>query len=259
MKNKINRILSLLMAIVMLCAVAPVSAAAAETETRKFSDVSPDAWYAEAVNAMAETGLLLGDGNGKFNPDAPITFGEFATLLCRIYGLSTDEHEPHEQNGVMCNSSHWASGALWMTTVWPRHFIIFPRACADADEPVNRGEAIDALDTLTYSMPKYWEIPYDDYDEYGDPIGPRHITEKVWTLDDIPDGDIIREQNGTTGFHNAHGWNWTSIVDAYNVGIVSGDETGACNPLGNITRAEVCQIMYNMGLTAPGCVTYYLP
>lgn len=48
--------------------------------TRSFTDVSPDAWYAEAVHALASLGMLGGYPDGTFQPDRPITRAEFAVV-----------------------------------------------------------------------------------------------------------------------------------------------------------------------------------
>ena len=50
----------------------------APTESEKpvnttFDDVDPDAWYADAVAAVVEAGLLKGKDDGLFHPDDIIT------------------------------------------------------------------------------------------------------------------------------------------------------------------------------------------
>lgn len=49
--------------------------------TQRFSDVTPDAWYYEAVNTLAGAGIVNGVGDGKFEPNRPMTAGELATVL----------------------------------------------------------------------------------------------------------------------------------------------------------------------------------
>ena len=62
-------------------------ASASSTTSQRFTDVMPDAWYCEAVNAMAEAGIVNGVGNGKFEPNRPMTAGELATVLWNMmYG-----------------------------------------------------------------------------------------------------------------------------------------------------------------------------
>ncbi|WP_094248338.1 MULTISPECIES: S-layer homology domain-containing protein [unclassified Paenibacillus] len=47
---------------------------------RAFSDVKPDAWYAEAVAAAARLGIAGGTGAGKFEPNRAITREEMAVM-----------------------------------------------------------------------------------------------------------------------------------------------------------------------------------
>ncbi|MCM3747655.1 S-layer homology domain-containing protein [Paenibacillus pasadenensis] len=53
------------------------------SSTYKFNDVLSSKWYAGTVAAAAEIGLVLGDGKGNFNPNAPITRKEVAAIVVR--------------------------------------------------------------------------------------------------------------------------------------------------------------------------------
>ena len=48
-----------------------------------FEDVSPDAYYAEAIEWAAYHGIVAGYGNGQFGPDDPITREQLAAILYR--------------------------------------------------------------------------------------------------------------------------------------------------------------------------------
>lgn len=48
-----------------------------------FTDVAADSWYADAVVWAAENKIVLGVGNGKFDPDASVTREQIATILFR--------------------------------------------------------------------------------------------------------------------------------------------------------------------------------
>ena len=50
------------------------------TITKTFPDVSANAWYATAVNTLASLGMVSGDENGNYRPDAPITRAEFCAI-----------------------------------------------------------------------------------------------------------------------------------------------------------------------------------
>ncbi|AGA59926.1 putative S-layer protein [Thermobacillus composti KWC4] len=53
-----------------------------------FSDVASSAWYAEAVAAAAEAGIVKGDGTGKFRPTDKITRQELAAMVVRAQELA---------------------------------------------------------------------------------------------------------------------------------------------------------------------------
>lgn len=50
----------------------------------KFSDVSADHPYYEAISAMCDMGFLSGHGDGTFVPEDPITFQEAVTVLSEM-------------------------------------------------------------------------------------------------------------------------------------------------------------------------------
>lgn len=54
-----------------------------------FSDISAEDWYASAVKIAYHMGLIQGDENGQFNPEATIDHQQFITILIRM-GSQTD-------------------------------------------------------------------------------------------------------------------------------------------------------------------------
>ena len=51
-----------------------------------FTDLPDDHPYQEAINALCEMGVLFGVGNGRFEPDRPVTRAEVCAVLLRIDG-----------------------------------------------------------------------------------------------------------------------------------------------------------------------------
>jgi hypothetical protein len=48
--------------------------------------------YAEKyIKAIEKTGLMVGDGKGKFNPDSLITRGQLAVVLAKLLHLPIEE------------------------------------------------------------------------------------------------------------------------------------------------------------------------
>ena len=68
-----------------------------------FRDLPADAWYTEAVETLADKGVIKGYTDGTFRPDAPISRSEFVAMLSRFTSIS---------NGEMIfsdiPSNHWA-------------------------------------------------------------------------------------------------------------------------------------------------------
>ena len=86
MKKK--RILALFLAAVS-CLLLAVSASAAGTTTRKatdFKDYDRTAWYAEAVSAAVDNGLLYGKSATAIDPNGDMTRAEMAAIINRSFG-----------------------------------------------------------------------------------------------------------------------------------------------------------------------------
>ena len=61
--------------------------------TASFTDVSADAWYAEAVNTLASLGMIQGVEGNRFQPDRAITRAEFTAIAMRFTnGETTGEN-----------------------------------------------------------------------------------------------------------------------------------------------------------------------
>ena len=86
MKRK--RILALFLAAVSCLSLA-VSASAANTVNRKatdFRDFDKSAWYAEAVSAAVDNGLLYGKSANVLDPNGDMTRAEMAAIINRSFG-----------------------------------------------------------------------------------------------------------------------------------------------------------------------------
>lgn len=77
-----KRLVSLALACALALGICALCCAAGSTP--KFSDVSADASYAEAVSYVAKQGLMEGIGNDAFDPDGALTRSMFATILYRM-------------------------------------------------------------------------------------------------------------------------------------------------------------------------------
>ena len=86
MKKK--RILAMILAVASCLSLA-VSASAANTVSRKatdFRDFDRTAWYAEAVSAAVDNGLLYGKSSSIIDPNGDMTRAEMAAIINRSFG-----------------------------------------------------------------------------------------------------------------------------------------------------------------------------
>ena len=76
-----------------------------------FSDVSPTAYYAQAVTWATDSDIVTGTGGGLFSPDRPCTTGEIIVCLWRAAGRP----EPQVENpfGDVSPNHYYYQAALW--------------------------------------------------------------------------------------------------------------------------------------------------
>jgi len=80
-----------------------------------FSDVSGDVWYAEAVAAAKEAGLVTGSSMNKFNPNAPISRQEMVVMIVRAYEYLNPGMQSASGSATfsdMRNVQNWAKEAV---------------------------------------------------------------------------------------------------------------------------------------------------
>ncbi len=81
-----------------------------------FPDVPAGADYVEAVAALADMGVITGDGNGNFNPDATITRAEVAAIMCRLMGAENEADAAGDPGFDDVPDGHWAAGYVKTAT-----------------------------------------------------------------------------------------------------------------------------------------------
>lgn len=80
-------------------------------KTDIFSDIPANAWYKETANIIAEAGVLIGDGNGHFDPERSMTRAMFVTALYNLDGNSEEYTNIYFSD---VNSDSWyAKSVAW--------------------------------------------------------------------------------------------------------------------------------------------------
>ena len=70
------------------------------SQKSQFKDVPDGTWYTQAVNWAAENGIVQGNGEGMFLPDALITRQDMCTMMARYVAYHEKKHNvTHEKKG----------------------------------------------------------------------------------------------------------------------------------------------------------------
>lgn len=180
-------------------------------QNSKFNDVDSNAWYAEAVQYCVDRGIMNGYGNGNFGPNDTVTVAQ----LCQImFNNGVEDEYLYDIYDI----DHWAKTAVGWCTY--RNLIL------DSDIQQN---GIIAVDKIDQGMTR--EQAISSLAKFAQYKGntPQSINYN------IPDGADINNKYRD------------SIDLAYQYGITTGvDSTGRFSPLTPVTRAQICQIFYNM-------------
>ena len=132
------------------------------TKSNSYSDVAAGAWYNHAVSTLSAMGIVKGDSNGKFNPNAPITRAEFAAIAARF-----DDKANTTTADFSDIASHWAKNEIsaasnngWITG--------YPDGTFRPDNKITRAEAMTLVNRVLKRLPETEEDLHDDMIKWSD-------------------------------------------------------------------------------------------
>ena len=207
MKHK--RILAMLLAVASCLSLA-VSASAASTARKAtdFKDFDRNAWYADAVSAAVDNGLLYGKSNTIIDPNGDMTRAEMAEIINRSFGCyKTADISQYKD----VSKSKWyykdVALAVQMGTYNGRS-----SSSMAPDSPITRQEAMTVV-------ARALELDYDSYSKTDLSAFSDRSEISNWAL------PYVRAMVGADYIHG---------------------RGKVLAPLDNITRAEFAQIFHNI-------------
>ena len=208
MKKK--RILAMILAVASCLSLA-VSASAANTPNRKatdFRDFDKSAWYAEAVSAAVDNGLLYGKSSSIIDPNGDMTRAEMAAIINRSFGCYA-KADISKYKDVSKDKWYFedVAMAVQMGTYNGRS-----NTAMAPDSPITRQEAMTVV-------ARALELDYDSYSKTDLSTFSDRNEISNWAL------PYVRAMVGADYIHG---------------------RTKGLEPLDNITRAEFAQIFYNI-------------
>lgn len=210
MRQQISIVLTVIL--ILSASILPAFAAGEDSAANStgFSDVADTSWYAGAVKAVKDLGLISGRSDGTFDPTGNLTVAEAITLAANTRAYYNKETIPRYYtcliSGVL---DHWYGDAVAYAL---EHNIIDIYQFYDYQQNATRGEMASLFARA---------LPEDQYSAINS------ITE----LPDVNYYTLYREE----------------ILRLYNAGIVAGsDSSGTFYPDRQVSRAEAAAILYRV-------------
>ena len=132
------------------------------TKSNSYSDVAAGAWYNHAVSTLSAMGIVKGDSQGKFNPNAPITRAEFAAIAARF-----DDKANTTAVDFSDIASHWAKNEIsaaanngWINGYTDGTF--------RPNNKITRAEAMTLVNRVLKRLPETAEDLHNDMIKWSD-------------------------------------------------------------------------------------------
>lgn len=236
-----------------------------------YTDVPATHWAYHPIMTMTDGGLLAGYGNGKFGPDDTLTRAQVAIIYTRLLGQTPEGdgsrlgYKSYKDNtpATRAFAAIWYAGCLVESSCPTRN-------AAETAALLNAGGKDGGmLYRVTYKSNgeildgSTWDHVYDIW--YANQLAGKNI-KAIQSVDELPDAaeihkwinencDLMRkvllmpsntDEQVIAACEQA-------ICRAYNLGMIGGvDSKGTFAPYGELTRAQLCQMLYNIGFINAG-------
>ena len=229
--------------------------------THSYSDVQPDAWYYDAIMTMTENNVLAGYGNGNFGPNDIITDAQLETIMNRLVKRINSTASVDWANAKPLTRGEAAIYIIGVLQSGSSSSILSETRLALAQET---GMPY-YTDPLMYNGQPYMNARLEGvwfrlFYQDG-----RRVSEVRHSATDFPDSEAIlacankwaeaNEDRYLASREEVAEMAVTRICTAWNLGMFSGyDAAGTFGANDTITRAQICQALYNMGFTTENCI-----
>lgn len=231
-----------------------------------YTDVPSTMWAYHPIMTMTEGNLLAGYGNHLFGPNDTLTKEHLYIIMARLVDYSTagngNKEAASRAYSVILLSDYIAKGGVTILTAY------------ETDIARASGVSGGLLYNLSESG-RFGSMWQGVYDNWRASLTAGRSTDYIASVDELPDADKIHQWieenweemsdllniNNPAKYASVHDRTVATceraICRAYNLGMVSGyDSAGSFGPYDTLTRAQLCQMLYNMGWINSGCLNY---
>ena len=120
-----------------------------------FSDVKPDAWYAQAVAYLENNNILKGYPDNTYRPEQYITRAELITVMTKFGGL-------HNGTNIFndLTPAHWAFTEI-ISAASKKWIEGYPDGSFGADNYISRAEAVTSINRMLNRKIELFDLPKD--------------------------------------------------------------------------------------------------
>ena len=234
-----------------------------------YTDVPSTMWAYHPIMTMTEGGLLAGYGNHLFGPNDTLTKEQLDIIRTRIH----DADYPVSASG----NKAFASRAYAVILLSEDMVTGGSTSLSEYETSlVNKSGVSGGLVYNLSESSRFGSMWQGVYDNWRASLAASRSTDYIASVDELPDADKIHQWieenwkemsdilniNNPAKYASVHDRTVATceqaICRAYNLGMVSGyDSAGSFGPYNNLTRAQLSQMLYNMGWIEAGCLDYF--
>ena len=222
-----KKLVSLLLALCLIFALG-VSGFAASFPANGFSDVSRNAWYAEAVDFVKASGLMNGVGDNRFDPNGTVTRAMVITVLYRLADEPSVKGQSNPFSDVPNGADCWyRDAAIWAVKNGVTN--------GDGSENVFSPNKAITREQMAAMIVRFLlsQAKLDDAS-----------ARMIQRLDDKTASMMLKDE-----FRDASSissWASVSVLICKMTGIMDGDTAGTFRPQDTLTRAECAKVFLNL-------------
>ena len=171
------------------------------TQANSLSDVSRGQWFNHAISTLSSMGIVKGNPDGTFDPDAPITRAEFAAIAARF-----DDKNTNTTSNFSDIASHWAKDEIGVAANkgWINGY---PDSTFRPDQYITRAEAMTLVNRVLNRLPEKSEDLLDDMIKWPD-----NADASVWYYLAVQEATNSHDYSDKSGADKYE--KWTKIRDA---------------------------------------------
>lgn len=234
-----------------------------------YTDVPSTFWAYHPIMTMTEGGLLAGYGNHLFGPNDTLTKEQLDIIRTRI----------HDADYPVSASGNKAFASRAYAVILLSEDMVTGGSTSLSEYETSLVNKSGVSGGLVYNLSesgRFGSMWQGVYDNWRASLAADRSTDYIASVDELPDADKIHQWieenwkemsdilniNNPAKYASVHDRTVATceqaICRAYNLGMVSGyDSAGSFGPYNNLTRAQLSQMLYNMGWIEAGCLDYF--